>query len=186
MSDDDFADFDDAPQQVPQAPSDPLPTELSQTATQQPPPPNSELISENPLKKVKNFGELNKMILKKFKKDAEKPAKRNNEDEPKFKNIGYNEKIYKFTDIYFSANEKVQHERLQFIEKQNGLFEIAQFESQVTLGPFNLTEAFHNLAKKKKEAKEHLKEEKEPKETPLTGEVQQFRIEQEVKSLSLD
>lgn len=50
-------------------------------------------------------------------KKKQKPVVVKNEDNINFKSIGYEEKIFKFTDIYIPSKPKIRKDRWDFIEK---------------------------------------------------------------------
>lgn len=109
-------------------------------------------------------------LLKELKSRATKKKVKEVEADVVFKMIGYDEKIYKLTDMYVPTSDKIKNNMEKFIKSYNGLKEVEEFEERCALPPFDLNEAFYVFEKKMRgisddadHNKTHNKKVEEPK-----------------------
>lgn len=87
-------------------------------------------------------------LLKELKSRMTKKKVKDTEADVVFKMIGYNEKIYKLTDMYVPTSDKIKSNMEKFIKNYNGLKDVEEFEERCALPPFDLNEAFYVFEKK--------------------------------------
>lgn len=64
-----------------------------------------------------------------------------------FKQIGFDEKIYKLSDLYLPVSARSRANQISLIESYSGLKDIKEFEKRCRLPPFDFNEAFANFEK---------------------------------------